>query len=246
MEQDLQSTGCPRNWRQAAMDRGNWRTTLCRPCLRTYGHLTQKFTNESIMYITDEDLTTVGITEMGPRLIVKSVIAKLIMTYKSEEPTAEPSQSSNQSSFSSIRDALKGNKKTMKILYCKLNAKLIHTHKELLLITRVVCAGMVSHLLKNKKYPSFETFPILQETKVADSSPDYSMFFWKNGGRGPNFEHTGLIQSHIRKTCRNLAPEERKLVHKAKKNGESARFHGSCSNSSRLRAKTRYLKISAR
>ena len=25
MEHDLQSTGCPRNWRQAAMDRVNWR-----------------------------------------------------------------------------------------------------------------------------------------------------------------------------------------------------------------------------
>ncbi|XP_021703234.1 uncharacterized protein LOC110677038 isoform X2 [Aedes aegypti] len=88
-------------------------------------------------------------------------------------------------------------------------------------MVRILCAGMVNDLMKNQKYPTFdqkmtlaqkiiETFPILKVTKLSDESPDYSFFFWQNGGRGPNNEHTGLIHNHIRNECKNMSPSKKK------------------------------------
>ncbi|XP_029713971.2 uncharacterized protein LOC115258094 [Aedes albopictus] len=42
------------------------------------------------------------------------------------------------------------------------------------------------------------------------------LFFWKNAGKGPNYEHSGLIQSHLRNMSKKLTPEQRKFTHKKK------------------------------
>ncbi|XP_021694324.1 uncharacterized protein LOC110674336 [Aedes aegypti] len=86
---------------------------------------------------------------------------------------------------------------------------------------------MVSKLLNEKIYPSteekkalaklvIETFPILASTKITENSPDHSYFFWRNGGKGPNHEHSGLIHTHLRNKAKKLKAEDRKYTHKKK------------------------------
>lgn len=89
-------------------------------------------------------------------------------------------------------------------------------------MVRILCADMVENLLHKQTYPSFdqkmtlakniiEAFPFLQVTRMSEDSPVYSYFFWQNGGRGPNKEHTGIIQTHLRNECKNISPSKKKF-----------------------------------
>ncbi|XP_062716798.1 uncharacterized protein LOC109622851 isoform X1 [Aedes albopictus] len=128
-----------------------------------------------------------------------------------------------------MREILENNSKFRRVVYSKLDANIVPSHKELLMMVRVVCKNAVEKLVNHHVYPTFEekkelairiidTFPLLKNTKVAENAPDYSYFFWKNGGKNPGVEHTGLIQSHLRNACKNILPENKKFVHKRKLN----------------------------
>ncbi|KXJ69018.1 hypothetical protein RP20_CCG000500 [Aedes albopictus] len=83
-------------------------------------------------------------------------------------------------------------------------------------------------LIELCRYPTFDQkmtlaqkivdeFPILKNTRITEDSPDCSFFFWKNGGRGPKNEHTGLIHTHLRNECKNISPSKKKYTRAAKK-----------------------------
>ncbi|XP_062538800.1 uncharacterized protein LOC134207096 [Armigeres subalbatus] len=236
----------------------------------SYGKLkANKFTDESLHYITDDYLTKIGISEMGPRLIIFSTIKKLLQTPDNNTSlsVSVPSTSGAGSSVSEtgpeagpstvdagpstskagssrvgtstctlpvmtsnkMREILENNNKFRRVLYSKLDANIVPSHKELLMMVRILCKSTVERLINHKEYPKFDekkelaigiidTFPILQKTKVAENAPDYSYFFWKNGGKQPGTEHTGLIQSHIRNAYKNILPEDKKFVHQRKPN----------------------------
>lgn len=219
-----------------------------------------KFTDDSLQYVTDAELVKIGITEMGPRLVILSNVAKkkctspnasdstplaeisqnqLDIRMTQSSPVSGPSKTSkalneahtdgrsgpsstrSEHEPQSVRQTLEEAAKFRKTLYSKLDAGVVPNHRELLHMVRILCAGMVNDLMKNQKYPTFdqkmtlaqkiiETFPILKVTKLSDESPDYSFFFWQNGGRGPNNEHTGLIHNHLRNECKNMSPSKKK------------------------------------
>ncbi|XP_058443606.1 uncharacterized protein LOC131425600 [Malaya genurostris] len=86
---------------------------------------------------------------------------------------------------------------------------------------------MVERLMHDSIYPTTEEkkmlaikillqFPFLCATRRSTGAPEYSLFFWKNGGQGPKHEHTGLIHTHLRNSCKNLLPEQRKFTHSKK------------------------------
>ncbi|XP_062551511.1 uncharacterized protein LOC134216681 [Armigeres subalbatus] len=247
--------------------------------------LEHKFTDESLKYITDDYLTKIGITEMGPRLIINSTISMLLeprenVTIPSSPDVTIPSFEAGTSSFRSgssslvtepsfkvessavagpsssgtgsvlpgistasrhknvttegalpfasvaqIRERLESDNKFRRILYTKLDANVVPTHTELLKMVRLLCRDMVWKLVNNQEYPTFnekkglakqivDAFPILRNTKMSENAPDYSLFFWRNGGNKPGAEHSGLIQSHLRNACKDIPSDRRKFVHR--------------------------------
>ncbi|XP_058840253.1 uncharacterized protein LOC131695751 [Topomyia yanbarensis] len=124
-----------------------------------------------------------------------------------------------------IRDLLEQNAKSRKILYTKLDANIIPLHTELLSMVRIIriilCNDLVSSMLNDNIYPTtnekkelackiISVFPILTSTKISENAPDYSLFFWKNSGKGPGHAHSGLIHTHLRNACKLLSPSKKK------------------------------------
>ncbi|XP_065081594.1 uncharacterized protein LOC135704095 [Ochlerotatus camptorhynchus] len=196
-----------------------------------------KFTNDSLKYLTESDLKDIGIVEKGPLLLILSIVHKLkqaqadpVEVIETCSPQAGPSRGAPgfESEPTTIRQSLDRNAKFRSILYSKLDAGIVPIHKELLFMVRILCDSMVSKLLNEKIYPAtkekkslakknIETFPVLTSTKLTESSPEYSYFFWRNAGKGPNHEHSGLIHSHLRNAAsKHLRSTDRKFTHKKK------------------------------
>ncbi|XP_062554122.1 uncharacterized protein LOC134219416 [Armigeres subalbatus] len=199
--------------------------------------IAQKFTNNSLMHVNTRLLEEIGIVEKGPQVLILSVAAELKEAQGGAHSIA-PDPSTSQSGPShralvpssesvTLRQNLERDAICRGILYKKIDAGIIPNHKELLSMVRTLYNGMASKLLNENIYPSteenknlvkkiIETFPLLAATKLIDNSPDYSYFFWKNAGKGPNHEHSGLIHTHMRNRAKKLKPEEKKYIHKKK------------------------------
>ncbi|XP_062557056.1 uncharacterized protein LOC134221906 [Armigeres subalbatus] len=200
----------------------------------------QKFSNQSLMFINDEHLNSMGICEMGPRLMILSVAEKLRCKQSLETAPASSSSSSQKSKATPLsadelraattkqmRELLERNTKFRKILYTKLDSNIVPTHKELLLMVRILCDDLVSRMLDNKGYPTttdkkklacdiIATFPILKLTRARENAPDYSLFFWINGGKEAGNPHSGLIHTHLRNASRLISPSKKKYTRKSK------------------------------
>ncbi|XP_058817292.1 uncharacterized protein LOC131680572 [Topomyia yanbarensis] len=195
----------------------------------TFGKLVDnKITDASLAFLDQEILDSMGIVAMGPKLIIMSVVNNLNETKDTISEVANPSTSSTTPAKDlTVREILESHPKFRSILQDKLDAKIVPKENELKLMVRVLCAPIVERLTKESVYPTTEEkkklvakilqqFPFLNATKRSVDGPEYSLFFWKNGGQGAKHEHTGLIQTHLRNACKNLLPEQRKFTHSPK------------------------------
>ncbi|XP_065080134.1 uncharacterized protein LOC135702982 [Ochlerotatus camptorhynchus] len=171
---------------------------------------------------------------MGPRLVILSEAAKRncpspTPSTSGSGPLKEKNVDENRVPTEplveqrTIRQILESNSKFRKILFSKLDAGIVPPHNGLLLMVRTLCEGMFA----GQQYPTtdqklalaikiIDAFPVLKKTKLSEVSPDYSFFFWKNGGKGPGHEHSGVIQTHTRNVCKNVSPSKKKFTRKPK------------------------------
>ncbi|XP_062538700.1 uncharacterized protein LOC134206975 [Armigeres subalbatus] len=187
-----------------------------------------KIDDDTLTLLKEKDLSDIGIVELGPRLLIQSVIGKIkLAELYSNQPAVAPSTSKTVKGVEDnievkkpLYKLLEQDKKFRKVLYSKLDKGIVPEHKELLQMVRILCREMTGEMMISHKQPSFEakqalaielldTFDFLECTKVCDEAPSYSLFFWKNGGKKKS-EHTGLIQSHIRNSAKNIHPDDRK------------------------------------
>lgn len=198
----------------------------------TYAKLTgHLINNHSLWDLSTDDLTSMGVTEVGPRRIILNFIERNreAPEYQSEN-VADNGQDMiiNESSKETIQSILAKDLKFQKTLTNYLNCGLVPDGKKLLQMNRILTDHFFGHMMfREKRYPTWQQkhelavhildeFPHLKHTRVTENAPPESYFFWVHGGMNTG-SHTGIIESRVSNMRKEVSPEDRKFLRGKKK-----------------------------
>ncbi|XP_062540739.1 uncharacterized protein LOC134208809 [Armigeres subalbatus] len=188
----------------------------------------EKVNDRALLLLTDAHLQTMGITAAGPRIIILSTIEELQTNLVAPVAREESEDATQQLS----REMFEGDGYFRnKYLYKTLDANIIPDQNGLHALTRIAAKKLSTRILDGGRYPEIHEmvqlakeiinlFPILERTRLHNTAPPESFFFWIHGGkeRGP---HTGVVYHHLRNTIRKLPKQMLKFQRKRKLSEES-------------------------
>nr|XP_029728172.1 uncharacterized protein LOC115266314 isoform X2 [Aedes albopictus] len=184
----------------------------------------EKVTDDALPLLTDELLCKMGVLQAGPRIIILGVADN--MKHNVDD---EPAVSVTKEQDSTINRALfeKHGEFRHKYLYRVLDKGMVPDSKGINAITRIACTELVARIEKGGQYPEaheqeelarqiLKVFPQLDQTRVAETAPPESRFFWKHSGAEKG-AHSGSIYHHVRNTIRKLPSEMHKFTRAPKR-----------------------------
>ncbi|XP_065082626.1 uncharacterized protein LOC135705004 [Ochlerotatus camptorhynchus] len=190
----------------------------------SYQKLTDNLVNDiSLWDLSADDLTLINITEVGPRRIILNFIERNREASENDiENIHENTQDVSEPRRETVRSILAKETKFQKTLTKLLDVGLVPDAKKLLQMNRILTDHFFGEMMfREKRYPTWpdkqkfavqivEEFPHLKQTRVSESAPGESYFFWVYGGMNTGC-HTGLIETRVANMRKDISPEDRKF-----------------------------------